>query len=96
MSESKSDWKDFRKESRSCWGARDRALNINEVQVGCFLRMADSLELIAKDKQKLENEVRMYKEWYQERKNRCAILEKRIAGYKGRITYLTKKLKKEE
>lgn len=78
-----------REESKQNWISRG---NTEDINAGSMQRMADALELIAKDRQKLIDD----KEYYQESAKRyqeCYENEqRRVAALKGVITKLRKKL----
>jgi len=52
------------------------------------MRMADSLETIAKDKTNLERDVQYWKESSKRNADDLVLLNNKIRGYKGRITSL--------
>jgi len=82
-------FKHYKTESRKDWGTEIEEtvnLTLEQVVAGAHLRMADSLELIAKNKQDLEN--RDY--W----KRIAAQQDKTISSQKGQITKLKNQLKK--
>ena len=58
-----------------------------------LLRIAEAVELMAKDHKDLVRDRDDYERWYREENGKVKILEKRIAGLKGYITKLKKRRK---
>ncbi len=87
--ESRSPYYGVRKEHES--GVKPH-LNNEQLATGAFLRMADSLEKIAADRVQLESERDRYKQNYFELVAACNNYERRIAGLKGWISRLKKKI----
>jgi len=78
-------WKD---ESRINWGrelGEKQQLSNEEIQFGALLRIADAVEIIAKNHQRLINERDYYKQWYEQERQIVQTLRHRIAGLKGHI-----------
>ncbi|MDM8174827.1 hypothetical protein QT327_10740 [Olivibacter sp. 47] len=89
--------KSFRKQSRVDWGRNlpdTENLTNEELKLGAILRIADSMEIMCKDRLKLESDLKYYKEVYSERGDRISQLEKRLATYKGHVTRLKNELSK--
>lgn len=73
------------------WGTNGEGLSIDQIRLGAELRMAKSLELIAKNKQHLEWQVKHYKDLYERAKSRYELEKRRSAAYKGQITKIRNK-----
>jgi len=58
-----------------------------------LLRIAEATELMAQDHKDLVRDRDDYERWYREENKKVHILEKRVAGLKGYITKLKKKVK---
>jgi hypothetical protein len=83
----------FRKQSQDNWQQSlgpDGA--IDQINAGSFQRMADALELIAKDRQKLINDKEYYQASAKRYQERYYNEQRRVAALKGVITKLRKKL----
>lgn len=66
---------------------------LEQLNFGCLQRVAESVEIMTKDRVKLENDLKFYKENYRlivEENNR---LLKSISGYKAWHTRLSNKIK---
>jgi len=85
-------FRDYREESRTKWGTSELkeadGLSIEHINLGCMLRIADASELMAKNHQRLINDVEMYKRWYNEEREENARLRKSNSGLKGWVTRL--------
>ena len=66
-------------------GRKFTAENINS---GSLQRMADSLETIAKDKTRLEQDARYWKDSSKRKDEEIKLLNNKIRGFKSRITTL--------
>jgi len=86
--------RNFKEESKDKnWGtevAEGRNLNTDQIRLGAELRMADSLELIAKDKQRLEADKKYYYDLYIRYRNLYLRECKKASTLKGHITRLKK------
>lgn len=91
------EFKSYRQESRSNWGTSEKGtLTIEQISLGAQIRMADALEVIAKDKQNLEDD---YKRMSERRDFWRLEYEKMLAKYraqKGLVTKMRKKLNTKE
>lgn len=90
-------FKNYREESRNQnWGTNADNLNRDQIDTGSFLRIADAMELMAKDRLQMERDMK----WYEERhKNNCDYitkLEKSNAALRGHIKRLKNKSKTNE
>jgi len=63
---------------------------IENINLGSLQRIADSLELIARNYGDLITERDRYKKWYQEERGRVARLGRRLSALKGVITKMKK------
>ena len=80
--------KSWREASKSNWASDHDKLNSDQINSGSFMRMADSLETIAKDKTNLERDVQYWKDSSKRKDQEIAQLNNSMRGYKGRITTL--------
>ena len=85
-------WKSYRDESRVNWGTkRDDNLNLEQIQVGCLLRIADASEAMAKEHNRLlasEKYQREKANWLQQE---LETERRRSAALRGHIKRLKKK-----
>lgn len=86
-------FKSYREESKTNWGTSGEIFNNDHIQLGCILRIADAMELMVKDREKMIRELDWYKEAYGRKRDDNDRLYKRISGYKGAITKIKKRLK---
>lgn len=83
-------FKSYRKESRINYGTSRNtdSLNLEELQTGCLMRIADATEKMASNFTQLQNEVERYKRIQAKHVSEIATLEKRVAAYKGLVKRL--------
>lgn len=89
--------KKWREESRKEWFSNtDQAQEISHeaLNSGSFMRMADSLESIAKDKTRLEQDAKYWKDSSKRKDEEIKLLNNKIRGFKSRITTLSGKIVK--
>lgn len=89
MSEEVKVFKSFREYSKKDFGrtvAEDDNLSNSDLHLGAVLRMADSLEIIAKNHKQMEQDRDFYKKQYIDASDEIYHLKKRCAGLKSRIT----------
>ena len=87
-------FKNFKDESRINWGRElcdKQQLPNNEIQLGAIMRIADAVEVMAKNHQQLIDERDRYKKWYEDGGQRREKLYRQISGLRGYITRLKKK-----
>ena len=84
------DFKNYREESRKHGWGQDGKMCIDQLKLGCMLRMADASEVMAKNNQQLINDKEKYKRWYKEEQAKNERHGKTIAGLRGYITRLKK------
>ena len=58
-----------------------------------MLRMADAMELMAKNHAQLVADKEMYKRWYEQEQKRVAKLQRQVNAYKGVVKKLKNKAK---
>jgi len=80
----------YRKISRTDWGTNDSAFTQDQFKLGAILRIADALEVIAKNNQNLIEEVEKYKRWYATEEKENQYLRRSVSGLKGYITKVNK------
>jgi len=82
-------WKDFRDESRLKWGAdieENQTLDPEAIKLGAILRIADATELMAKNYERLQGDLELYKKWYARDQQQKDHLRRRISALQGVIT----------
>jgi hypothetical protein len=85
----------YREETRKNWGTElDGPLTIEQVSLGCQLRIADAVEKMASNYTALQDERDRYKRYYQEELETGRRRANQIAGLKGAITKIKKQAKK--
>lgn len=67
-------------------------LNGDQIQLGCLLRIAESMELMAKDRTELERQNKQLGELALKRYDEIRSLKKAIASYKGKYNKIKKQL----
>ncbi len=80
----------LRAKSRREWVNDDSS--IEQIQLGCMLRIADAIEKMAQRHTELIRDRDMYNRWYDEEVERRKIAERSLSAAKGQITKLRKKL----
>lgn len=86
MGELKKSW---RESSRENFTQKDfMPVTTESINAGSFQRMADSLEMIAKDKTRLEKDAQYWKESSKKKDEEIVLLTNRIRGLRSRITTL--------
>lgn len=85
-------FKNYREETRTNWGAhQDGNLNLDQINTGCMLRIADATEVMAKRHQELIDDRDRYKRWYDNEVKLNAKLRRSNNAYKGLVNKLKKK-----
>lgn len=74
------------------WQSTGGTVGINEVNCGSFLRIADSMEIMAKDRVQLERDLAWYKQKYTERGEEIKRLEKSNVALRGHLKRLKNKI----
>jgi FtsZ-binding cell division protein ZapB len=84
--------KSWREASKLEWSSninpQTETLSKDHINTGSLMRMADSLETIAKDKTNLERDVQYWKDSSKKNADKVMFLNNQMRGYKGRITTL--------
>lgn len=84
-------FKYYREESRKAWGVdQEAALDRSQITLGALLRIADAVELMAKNFRDLQEEnetLRQSRSYYQAEASRA---DRKVAALKGVITKLKK------
>jgi hypothetical protein len=84
--------KSWREASKGGWvttlDPATETLTNDQINSGSFMRIADSMEIIAKDKHRLEQDLQYWKESSKRKDGEISLLNNKIRGYKGRITTL--------
>lgn len=81
-------WKDHRQNSRIAWGSNvdgEHNTDRDDIILGCHLRAADALELMAKNHAQLVAQRDMYERWYKEEKAKLQKERRRTAALRGVI-----------
>lgn len=85
-------FKNYRDESRTNWGtSQECSLNLDQINTGAILRIADATEVMAKHHQDLINDRDWYKKRYEEGLEDLKKLDRKITAMKGVITKLKRK-----
>ncbi|MCX3264790.1 hypothetical protein [Pedobacter agri] len=87
----------YREESRKNWyqikeDGDNSQLSTEDLKFGCILRIADSMELMAKDRTELERQNKQLGELATNRYEEIQTLKKAVAAYKGKWNKLKKQL----
>lgn len=80
-----------REASKQNWRIKGDTATIEEINSGSFQLIADATELMASNFIALQNDMDMYKRWYNERVERNLQLYRRISALQGVITKMKKK-----
>lgn len=81
--------KDLKKESRGDYTV-DK-INLQSLQTGALMRIADATEVMSKNYQQLIDERNRYKRWYEEERRENKQLKNTNRGLRSSITRLKKK-----
>jgi hypothetical protein len=87
-------FRSYKEESRRiAWGtsAEGAGLTLNQINTGCLLRIADSLERMEKPYLSLLRDAEVLKKSCELREREIGNLHNRIAGYKAHITKLKRR-----
>jgi len=89
-------FKSWKEASRANWGTNLEAevenLSADQVKTGALMRIADAVELVAKDRIQMEKDLNFYRTQYQKSQAEIVNLNHKISGYKSHITRLKNKL----
>lgn len=81
-----SNFKSYKEQSKANWGIfQDEGLNINQIQLGAILRIADASEKMASNYVKLENDLKFYKDRYESGQKDIEKLRRSNAALRGVI-----------
>jgi len=83
-------FKSFREESRINWGVHDLTVDNDQIKLGALLRIAYSCELMAKDRQQMERNLKWHEEHLSRRTRECDRLARSNAALRGVISRLKK------
>lgn len=93
MSTDNKTWKSYKELSITNWGrnlSEDENPNRDDLKLGCLLRMADSMEAMAKNHVKLQDDYNYMKERRDYWQSEAESLQRKIRSMKGVITKLKK------
>ena len=77
-------FKHYREESKKYCGTDDhRSLSIEQINCGAILRIADATEKMASNYTRMENDLKYYKEKFDQKNIEIKRLERVIAGLRG-------------
>ncbi len=90
--------KDYRDESRKRWGQDDQdgrsgQLNIDQIQLGAILRIADATEKMCVDRVKLESDLLFYKTIANNRQSEIESLRRSKSSYIGKFRQMKEALR---
>lgn len=83
----------YKEESKKEWYT-EMAITNNDLQTGALMRIADATEKMASNYVRMENDLAMYKRWYEAEKACTATLVKRNSALKGYLNRLKKQISK--
>lgn len=85
----------YKKESRTDWGleSSSRKLNHDEIKLGAILRVADAVEVMAKNHTQLQNERDYYERLLKRERAMIKQLTRSNSGLRGHIAKLKKSSK---
>jgi hypothetical protein len=89
-------FRSYRKESKTDWGTtipESDNLNLDQIQTGAILRIADAAEAMSYNFVQMQNDLEMYKRWYTECRQSKERMARRISALQGVITRMKKKVK---
>ena len=86
-------FKNYREESKTQWGTSEEKMTLEQINTGAILRIADATEKMASNYTRMENDLKWYKEKYDEKNREIKRLERVIAGLRGHITRAKAKAK---
>lgn len=85
-------FKSYREESRTDWGyTQVGGLNNEQIKLGAILRIADAAEKMAQNYARMENDLAMYKRWYEQEKADNQRMARSNAALRGHIKRLKTK-----
>lgn len=86
-------FKSFREESRKNYGvtSEERVVSNDDLQIGALLRIADSMEIMCKDRVKLENDNKYLRDRIKQLNQEIESLKRQSAAYKGKFNNLKNK-----
>jgi hypothetical protein len=91
-------WIDYREASRRNWGTEKEdniRLNMEQINCGALLRIADATELMAKNYAQLQSDLERYKRWYNDSDERNTRLRRTNQALRGHLTRLGNQIEKE-
>lgn len=85
----------YKQASKKDWGKTDTDINLNldQINTGSIMRIADAVEKMAMDHDLLIRQRDDFRRWYEDEKAEKEFLLKRISSMKGVITKLKKQIK---
>lgn len=84
-------FKNYREESRNAWGTHEE-VTLKNIKVGAILRIADATEKMANNYVRMENDLKVYKNKYEERTKDIEHLHRVIAALRGHLKRAKKKV----
>ena len=86
-------YQNYKSESRKDWGQdTNGSLTIEQINCGAILRIADAVELMAKNYLQLQHDAAFYKRKYQEQQKEIESLTRSKNAYSGHVKRLKKKV----
>lgn len=88
-------WKSYKEGSRANWGVEtdnDNPLNIEQIQTGAILRIADATEAMAKRHIELLDDKAMYEKWYINEVKKHQMTANTLRVTKGHLTRAKKRI----
>lgn len=79
----------LRQESKKDWTS---AGNLEHINAGSLQRIADATEKMARNFTSLQEDLDLYKRWYEQEKARVKVRDNQIRGLKGALTKANRKV----
>lgn len=86
-------FKSYKEESRTNWGrtlCEKQFLSDEDLKLGALFRIADAIEIMARNHRQLIDEADKYKCWYESERKIAERLVRRTSGLRGYIKRLKK------
>lgn len=80
----------FMEESRSNYVSTTGSISTDQLQTGCLMRIANSVEMIAKDRETLEKDCKRWEKWYRDQLVVSDRLQRANNAYRGIIRRMKK------
>lgn len=75
----------YKELSKTNWGTTEEKLNLDQINTGAMLRIADATEKMAGNYIQLQNERDRYIKWFNEECNKVRSRDKQISTLRGQL-----------